>query len=178
MPSIVKELMMQEMAKEFEGNPYAFISSFESLSVADMSDFRRSMEKVSTRSLVIKHSMAKKIFSKRKAGDAEQFLKGQILVTFGKNDPQNISKAIIEYAKAHEKTFSPAGVLFENKVYGQEFVKQLAKLPSRHELLTQVVVRVKSPITGLVLTLGQLMRGLVCALSEVKKQKEAQPQTA
>ena len=66
------------------------------------------------------------------------------------------------------------GILFEDKVYDQEFVKQLSKLPSRQELLTQVVVRVKSPISGFVLTLNQLVKGVVVALNEVKKKKELQ----
>ncbi len=177
MPALEKEMMMKEIARAFEQSPYAFISNFTGLSVADFSDLRRTMEKVAKRSLVVKHSMAKKIFAGRNLSGAEKFLKSSVLVTFGDKDPQLISKAIMEYAKAHEK-LAPAGVLFENQVYDKEFVKRLASLPSRHELLTQLVVRIQSPITGLVMTLGQLMRGFVVALNEIKKQKEAQPQTA
>ena len=171
MPSIAKELMMQEVVKEFEKNSCAFISNFDGLSVADISDFRRSLEKVSARSLVVKHAVAKKIFAGKNVSEAEKFLKGQILVTFGVGEPQMISKAIVDFSKGNQKLV-PAGVIFENKVYDQEFVKQLAKLPSRHELLTQVVVRVKSPIAGFVSTLSQLTRGIVVALNEIKKQKE------
>lgn len=171
MPSFVKEILMKEVEKEFEA-PYAFISSFESLPVADVSEFRRTIEKVSKRSIMLKHSFAKKVFEQRSYGDASKLLKGQVLITFGSENPQNISKAIVDFAKTHEK-FVPTGMIFENKVYGQEFVKQLAKMPSRHELLTQVVVRVKSPISGFVMTLGAITRGLVIALNEIKKQKEA-----
>ena len=177
MPSLVKELIMREVKREFEANPYAFISSFDGLTVADISDYRRNLEKVVKRSFVVKHSIARKIFSERAFQEAEKFLKGQILVTFGDREPQNISKAIVDFAKGNTK-LAPAGVIFENKIYGQEFVKQLAKLPSRHELLTQLAVRIKSPISGLVLTLAQLVRGLVVALNEVKKKKEALAQTA
>ena len=176
MPSFAKELLMKEVVKEFDA-PYAFISSFDGLPVADVSDFRRALEKVSKRSMVVKHTMAKRIFTEKSLGDAHQYLKGQILVTFGTKDPQNISKAIVEFAKTHNKLV-PSAVVFENKIYGQQFVKQLATLPSRQELLTQVVVRIKSPISGFVMTLGQLTRGLVVALNEIKKQREAQPQTA
>ncbi len=168
---------MREISREFENNPYAFILNFEGLSVADISDFRRTVGKVASRSLVVKHSLAKKVFAHQNCSTAEQFLKGQILVTFGKKEPQAISKTIVEFSKTHEKLV-PAGVIFEDQVYGQEFVKRLARLPSRQELLTQVAVRIKSPISGFVLTLGQMMRGLVCALHEVKKKKESQLQTA
>jgi len=177
MPTLVKEMMMKEIAKQFEAYPYAFISHFAGLSVADFSDFRRTVEKVAKRSLVVKHTLAKKVFKEQNLSEAEQYLKGSICVTFGTAEPQNISKAIVDFAKTHEKLV-PSAVIFENKVYGQDFVKSLAKLPSRHELLTQVVVRIQSPLSGLVLTLNQLVRGIVVALNEIKKQKEARPAAA
>ncbi len=177
MPSLAKELMMNEITKQFEENPYAFVLTFNGLTVADIAEYRRSIGKVASRSLVVKHSMAKKILAGRKMEAAEKFLKNSVVFTFGTKDPQMISKAIVDFAKMHEKIV-PAGVVFEDQVYDAEFVKRLAKLPSRHELLTQVVTRIKSPITGLVMTLGQVMRGLVIAINEIKKQKEAVPQTA
>ena len=172
MPSVVKELMMREIISQFNENSYAFLSRFDGMSVADLSDLRRSLEKVSKRSLVVKHSLAKKVFSETKLAGADQLLKGSILVTFGKQDPQLISKALVDFSKTNQKLV-PTGVIFEKQTYGEDFVKRLAKLPSRKELLTQVVVRVKSPITGLVLTLGQITRGLVVALAAIKDKKAA-----
>ena len=175
MPSFVKEIMMKEFARELEASPYAFISNFEGLAVADLSDFRRNVEKVAKRSMVVKHSFAKKIFSELKIETAEKFLKGSVLVTLGDKEPQAISKAIVEFAKSHQKLVI-AGAVLERKVYDQEYVKQLAKLPSRHELLTKVAFGVKAPISGFVITLGQILRGFVVALNEIKKKREAAPQ--
>lgn len=177
MPSLAKELMMKELEKEFKNSSCAFFSSFKALSVADISEFRRTVEKVSKRSMVLKHAMAKKIFSASNVGEAESFLKGQVLVTFASGEPQVVSKTIVDFAKKNDK-LAPAGLIFENKVYNADYVKQLAKLPSRHEMLTQVVIRVKSPISGFVMTLSQVLRGFVTALGEIKKMKEAQPQAA
>ncbi len=173
MPSLTKELMLKEILSQFESSNCAFISTYDGLSVADISDFRRQSEKLAKRSLQVKHTLAKKVFEKKNWNDAEKFLKGHVLVTFTAKEPQAVSKMIVDFAKSHDKLV-PAGLIMDNKVYGKEFVKALAALPSRHELLTQVVVRVKSPISGFVMTLGQLMRGFVVALNEVKKKKELQ----
>lgn len=170
MPSPVKEMMFREIAREFEANPYAFLSRFDGLPVADLSELRRSLEKVARRSLVVKHAMVKKVFSQLKIAEAQKFLKGSVLVTLGDKEPQVISKALVEFAKTHEKLVV-SGAVMDRKVYEPEFVNRLAKLPSRQELLTQVVVRVKSPISGFVMTLNQLLRGLVVALDEIKKKK-------
>ena len=172
MPSAIKEIMLNEIKKEFEENTYAFISSFDGLTVSDMSELRRNLSKSAKRSIVVKHTLAKRVFGDMKWQDAEKFLKGQVLVTVGSEEPQAVSKVIVDFAKTNKK-LAPVGVVFENKVYDTSYVKSLAQLPSRQELLTQVVVRIKSPITGLVMTLGQLVRGLVVALNEVKKKKEA-----
>ena len=177
MPNLIKEMLLREIRREFEANAYAFISSFEKMPVSDFSEVRRGLEKVSRRCLVLKHTLAKKVFDEIRVPDATKFLKGQVFVTLGDKDPQVISKAIVALAKTNQK-IALSGVVFEGKAYDQEFIKQLARLPSRHELLTQVVVRVKSPISGFVLTLSQLVRGLVTALNEVKKQREVSAQPA
>jgi large subunit ribosomal protein L10 len=122
--------------------------------------------------MVMKHALAKKALSSLQFSEAGEFLKNNVLVTIADKEPQIVSKALVDFAKTNAKLVT-AGVIFEKKVYGQAYVKALAQLPSRHELLTQVVVRIKSPITGFVMTLGQLIRGLVVTLNEVKKQKEA-----
>jgi large subunit ribosomal protein L10 len=177
MPSFEKELMFSEIIKEFEKSPYTFISSFQGLSVSDLTAARVSLEKVARRSMVIKHAMARKIFEKMKFEGAEKFLKDSIIVTFGEKDPQDISKKIVDYAKANDK-WKAAGVIFEGQVHGEDFVKALAKLPSRKELLTQVVVRMKSPIAGVVNVLGALTRNLVVTIAEIRKKKEAAPAAA
>ena len=177
MANAIKEVMLDEIRREFEANPYAFIASFENLPVADFSEIRRGLEKVAHRCLVVKHALAKRVFDQMKISDASKLLKGSVFVTLGSKEPQLISKTILDLTKANQK-ISVNGVVFEKKVYDQEFVKRLAKLPTRHELLTQVAVRIKSPITGFVLTLSQVMRGLVVAIHEVKKKKELSAQPA
>lgn len=177
MVSAVKELMLEEMRRELRENPYTFISSFEGLAVADLSDIRRGLEKVAKRSLVVKHSLIKKVFSELEVEEAAKFLKGNVLLTLGEKDPQDISKVILGFSKDNPKLVL-SGIIFEKKVYDENFVKQLATLPSKRELLTQIVVRVQSPISGFVTVLDHLLRGFVVALNEIKKQKESAPQTA
>jgi len=73
MPSSIKELMLKEVMDEFDSNSCAFFSTFQTLSVADISDFRRKAEKISKRSLLLKHTLAKKIFAAKKFNEAEKF---------------------------------------------------------------------------------------------------------
>lgn len=171
MPSIVNNTILEEVKEEFEANPYAFLSSFHGVPVEVMSTLRRNLEKHANRSVVLKHSLAKKVLEAMKIEGADSLFKHHLFVTLGDKDPQLISKALMEFAKTNDK-FKPCGVVFEKKLYDSVFVKSLSQLPSRQELLTQVVVRVKSPISGFVLTLSQMLRGIAVALNEIRKQKE------
>lgn len=175
--SYEKQLILRETEKEFHSSPNAFFSRFERLTVQDMSELRRSLEKVSKRTLVVKHAMARKIFGGLKLEEASRFLEGSVLVTFGEGEPQLVSKTLVDYAKAHGN-LKLNGAILEGKLYDSDFLKALARLPSRIELLTAVAIQLKSPVTRLAMTLGGLLQSLVIALNEVQKKKGREPQAA
>lgn len=168
--SLPNRLLMEELEREFSSSSGAFFSGFDRLSVQDMSELRRSLEKVSRRTLVVKHSLARKIFEKIHCAEAAHFLKGSVLVTFGKEEPQVVSKTLVDFIKGRE-TVEVKGMILEGKVYEGNFVKELAKLPSREQLLTLLAIRLKSPIYGFTLTLAGLLRSLITVLNEVQKKK-------
>lgn len=172
MPSIDKELMYQEIEREFDKSSYVFFSNFETVSVSDLSKARAKMNVAANRSMLVKHAMARKILKGRGFNDVESLLSGSVILTFGDKEPQDISKGVVEGTKVSPK-IKCVGVLFEGKMEGSEFVQQLSKLPSRHELLTQVVVRMNSPITGFVCVLANTLRGLVVALDQIRTKKSA-----
>ena len=174
--SLAKRLMFEELEKEFKSDENTFFSRFDRLTVADMSELRRSLEKVSRRTLVVKHTLAKKILEKAKLGDAARFLDGSVLMTLGAKEPQLVSKTLVEFIKGRDSV-ELKGMILEGQVYDASFVKQLARLPGRKELLTQVAVGLKSPITRLAFALKAIVQSLVIALSEVHKKKlSAAPQ--
>lgn len=175
--SLTKKLLFEEIEKEFSLNENLFFSRFDRLNVADMSELRRNLEKVSRRTLVVKHTFVKRILEKVKVPDAASFLEGSVLVTFGSGEPQLVSKALMEFSKSHEQV-QVKGMVLEGKVYGESFVKELAKLPSRKELLAVVARTLQSPITRLAMTLNGILRSFVSVLDETrkKKAKEAAPQ--
>ena len=168
--TLAKRLIYEELEKELGSSPNAFFSRFDRLTVQDMSELRRNLEKVSRRTIVVKHTLAKKILEKAKFAEASRFLEGSVLVTLGAQDPQLVSKTLVDFMKGREN-MELKGMILDGRVFEGSFVKELARLPGRKELLTQVVVRMKSPITGFVLTLKGLVQSFVIALSEIQKKK-------
>ena len=125
---------------------------------------------------MVKHALAKKVLEKAQLSEASRFLEGSVLVTLGSEEPQRISKTLVEFVKTHEN-FELKGLILDRQVYEASFIKELARLPSRKELLTQVAVRMKSPLARLAMTLGSLTRSLAVALNEIyKKRAQESPQ--
>ena len=80
-------------------------------------------------------------------------------------------KVLSEFAKTNP-VLELKGGLLEGRVLDVEGVKALAALPSREELLSQVLRGMQGPIAGLVNVLQGTIRNLVYALDAVRKQKE------
>ena len=169
--SLTKKLLFEEIDKELSSSENLFFSRFDRLTVADMSELRRNLEKVSKRTMVVKHSLAKKILEKLKASEASRFLEGSVLVTLGAKEPQLASKTLVDFVKTHESV-ELKGMILDGKIYDGSFVKELAKLPSRKDLLTAVAVQMKSPIRRFAMTLNSVLQSFVSVLNEVRKKKE------
>ena len=150
--TLAKQLLLEEIEREFASSRSAFFSRFDRLNVQDISELRRTLEKMSRRTLVVKHTLTRKVLEKLQLTEAGQFLEGSVLVTLGAQEPQAVSKALVEFAKSHE-SLQLKGMIFDGKVYEAGTIKELAKLPSRKELLTWVAVGLKSPISRLALLL-------------------------
>lgn len=171
--TLPKRLIFEELEREFKTHENAFFSQFDKLSVQDMTDLRRSLEKVSKRTVVVKHTLAKKILERLNLSEAVSFLTGSILVTLGAKEPQAASKALVDFVKTHESV-QLKGMILEGKVYEAAFVKELARLPSRKELLTRVVAGLNSPVARFALTLNSIIQSFVIALSEIGKKKASE----
>jgi large subunit ribosomal protein L10 len=171
MPKLEKEIMIDELKSCFKENPYVFFSSIAGLSVEDISGLRRSLEPKSKRALVVKNSLARRVLEETGAnGSAKDFIEGQVLVAFGDQEPQDISKAFVDFGKENEKLVLK-GAIIDGKAVKPDYLKQLAKLPSKQELLGKVVAGINAPISGFVLTLGGLIRSFAIVLNRVAEKK-------
>ncbi len=168
--SLGKRLMLEELEREFTSSESAFFSRFDRLNVQDLSELRRNLDKVSKRTILVKHTFAKKILAKMKLSDAERFLEGATLVTLGAKEPQLVSKTLVEFMKGREN-IELRGMILDGKTFDGIFIKELARLPSRKELLTAVAIGMKSPITAFVMTLNGILQSFVVVLNEIQKKK-------
>ena len=168
--TIEKALLLEQLLETAKASEYIFFAKFKGISVNDLNDLRRRLEKAADRCLVVKNSIARLVLERINAKTASDFLEGSVLLATGKRDPQVVSKVLVEFSKDREN-FELKGVFINQAVFQKQFITELAKLPSRQELLATVVAGIKAPVTNFVMGLGQLTRSLVCVLDQIQKKK-------
>ena len=89
------------------------------------------------------------------------------------SDPVAAAKVLQEFAKENEKFVIKAGAM-PNVVMSPREVADLAKMPSRQELLAKLVGTMQAPIAKFVRTLNEVPGKFVRTLAAVKDQKEKQ----
>jgi len=98
-------------------------------------------------------------------------LKGPTLALFSYKDSVSPLKALAEFIKKVELPVIK-GAFIEKEYFNAEKVIEISNLPSKDQLISQVVWGLKSPLSSFVNVLGGSQRKLVYALSALAKKKQ------
>ncbi len=101
-------------------------------------------------------------------GKLQESLKGMNAAIFSYEDPVAPVKTIFEFQKKTEKLIIKQGYM-DDRVLSADEVKELSKLPSKQELLSKLLMILKSPATNMVNVLQAGPRNLVYALNAIAK---------
>jgi len=101
----------------------------------------------------------------KKEVNLSQF-KGSLALTIGYNDPIMPAKILNKFTKAH-KNLKILGGLMEDKFLTIEEVKALAKIPSKNELIANLIGNLKSPINAFANVLKGNIRNLIGILNAI-----------
>jgi len=89
------------------------------------------------------------------------------------SDPVVVAKVLQEFAREHEKFVIRAGAM-RNVVMTPKDVAELAKMPSRQELLGMLLGTMQAPIAKFVRTLNEVPGKFVRTVAALRDQKERQ----
>jgi large subunit ribosomal protein L10 len=160
------EALKEKIAKQ----KAMFFVDFKGFKVKDMSNLRRNIRKAGGELKAAKKTLIGLAFKDAKLDIDAKGMAGEVALVFGYNDEVSPAKMIWEASQINQNLKILGGFL-DNKLIGAEQVIVLAKLPSREQLLAQVVGSIASPMSGFVNVLQGNIRGLVQALNQISKTK-------
>ena len=173
MSKYVKELMMDQLRSDLDGNRSLLILDLKDLDAVAEHGLRRDLRKKSIHLRVLKNSLARRVFADLGMDGLSRFLEGPSAMAWGGEGITELAKEISSQVKALKKPAIKGGVV-EGVVVGPEQVDDITKLPSREVLIGQVIALLLGPARealSLLSSGGSTLVGQLEALA--KRQQEA-----
>jgi large subunit ribosomal protein L10 len=144
-----KQQLIEELADKLKRQKGLVFTDFRGLKVGEIENLRKELKEAEIEYKVAKKTLIKLALEKaKKKIDISQF-KDSVALAFGFQDSIMPAKIINNFSKKY-KNLKILGGLVDDKFLTIDEVKELAKIPSRDELLAKFVGSLKSPIKGFV----------------------------
>lgn len=174
MPTPRKVEMMAEIKDRMERASIAIGADYRGLSVAQITELRRAMRPSGAEVKVVKNTLA--AMAAKEAGREEmaEIVKGPTALTFGFDDPIAPVKALTEHLRAKRLTIDIHGGWLEGKVLTRAEVESLATMPSKEQMIADVVAKLQGPLYNFAGLLQSTMRNFAGLVDARANQLEAQ----
>ncbi len=158
-----------EIKERLEANDIAIATQYIGITVAEVTELRKQLREAGVEFKVYKNTLARRALRELDIEEAADCMEGPTAWAFS-NDVVAPAKVLKDFAKKVNVVSMVGGVL-DGKPVDAAQLNALASLPSREQLIAQVVGTIAAPLRNLVGTLNAVPRNLVSVLDQVQKKK-------
>ena len=167
-----KQAVVAEVSKQLAKAQAVILAEYRSVPVKEMTELRRRARGLGVYLRVLKNTLARRAVADTPFKGLTDKMVGPLAYGIS-NDPVAVAKVLQEFAKENEKFVIKAGAM-PNVMMSAREVAELARMPSRHELLTKLVATMQAPVAKFVRTLNEVPGKFARTLAAVRDQKERQ----
>ncbi|WP_319542762.1 50S ribosomal protein L10 [uncultured Pseudodesulfovibrio sp.] len=167
-----KAQIIEQLHEKASRASIAVVTDFKGLSVEEMTILRAKCFEVGVDYQVVKNTLARLALKDTDHGELSEHLKENCAVALGYDDPVALAKALADFGKGNKKFSMRFGTL-EGQFLDSDGVKELAKMPSKPELLSSVLGTMQAVPRNFVCLFANIERKFLYALTAIKEQKEA-----
>ncbi|MDD5251013.1 MAG: 50S ribosomal protein L10 [Patescibacteria group bacterium] len=171
---VKKETEASRYAKALADAKSVVFADLSALKVADSTELRRKSRAERVTVVAAKKTLLKRALKDAGLADVTDVkaLPGSVFMLLGEGDEVAPAKVLETFRKTNEKVAVLGGLLEAKWMSGTQ-VKALASLPSKEQLLGQLLGTLNAPINGFVRVLDGVPTGLVRVLNGIKDAKAA-----
>lgn len=156
-----KKQIVKELVETLKGSVSGVLVDYKGISVEQDTKLRKEMREADVEYKVVKNNLLK--FAVKEAGfdELSKVLDGTTALAVSKTDAVLPAKILAEFAEKQKDFFNIKAGFVEGEVLDGDRMMEIGKLPSKDQLIAQLL----SVLTGNV-------RGLAVALNAIAEQKE------
>lgn len=158
-----KQSLVAELTDALKSAKMFVFAQYEGLSVAELQTLRRAAREQHVQIKVVKNRLVKVALKENehlKEADAS-LLKGQLLYAISAEDEVAPAQTLATFAKKHAALQLVGAISSEGKLLATDEVNALATLPSKNELIAQVLATLSAPLNDTMGGLSGNLHGLL-----------------
>ena len=161
-----KQAVVAEIGAQLARAQTVVLAEYRSLKVGEMTELRRKARNSGVYLRVLKNTLARRAVADTPFKGLADKMSGPLAYGISA-DPVAAAKVLQEFARGHDKFVIKAGAM-PNIVMSPREVADLARMPSREQLLATLVGTMQAPIAKLVRTLNEVPGRFVRTLAAVR----------
>lgn len=161
--------IVKELGEKIARQKAMVFADFTGLKVKDLTVLKARLAACKAEFKVAKKTLMGIVFKEKDIDVDPASMSGEMALVIGYEDEVSPAKIVYGFTKEN-KNIKIVGGYLENKPISVEQVVALAKLPTRPQLLANLVGSMSSPARGFAHVLQANLKGLVYVLSQVKKE--------
>lgn len=166
-----KEAVVEELGQIFASSGVVVVAHYAGLTVAEMQVLRAKMRDAGGAVRVAKNKLAKIALEGKPCASIGNLLTGMTVLAYSE-DPVAAAKVIDAYAKDNKKLEILGGAM-GNAALTPEGVKAVASMPSREELIAQVVACIGAPASNIAGAIGAPAQNIAGILKTLEEREAA-----
>ena len=166
-----KEQAVEKLTRAFQDSQGVILLDFERISVPDITELRDKIRETGGCYEVVKNRLAIRAAAETPLAELSGLFAGPTAIAYTESDSVALAKALRDFVRANDGMVFKAGVL-DGKQLSVDEVEQLAKLPSRDELLSKVMFLVQAPLSQFAAALISPLQNIASILSQLAENED------
>jgi large subunit ribosomal protein L10 len=166
-----KEQAVEQLTGDLGRIKLAVMTDYRGLKVPEIEELRATLRQQGMSYRVAKNTLLRLALNgnEQYKGLDLKTLTGPMALALGFDDEVTPAKVIFQYAKAHDALEIVGAITGDGKLLTPAEVKALAQLPSREQLIAQVVGTIAAPLTGFVGVMAGNVRSIINVLNALSE---------
>lgn len=167
MPTAEKTAAIEQLQDTIKGAAAIFLADFTGLNVEKMTSLRRKCRENGVHLEVVKNTLAIRATRALELSELEPHFRGPTLLALSRDDATSPARVLVDFRKEHEKPELKLGFV-EGRILSAKEVEALANLPTRDQLIAQVMQLALGPVQNLAMVLQGITTKLVRTVDAVR----------